>query len=345
MKKDKSPISAAELLRRWISGTARLADERRLDETAGDDPFLNEALQGYRRHAAEDHEAALQRLRHRYRQQDRRSPTLLYLRRFAAIAAAVALAVVVWQVLDRQAPTAPATLSESRQSPDTPPPSPGLAATTTAPTEMNAPAQPATTEQPAKTKPGANPPIIKISPETGQSDEISAEPAGNLAMADDAAVSTEAAPTPAVSSPSAEIAVQEEESVAETKAFESAKTAIDSDKKAAPTVGDFLPKSNRAAAAKKDKIPVATPEGGFDAMKKFVRKNLRYPEQARLNGISGEVVLEFLVLDDGSLDQIKVVKGLPYGCNDEAIRLLKAGPKWRSYDGPTWASYTFQFKN
>lgn len=60
----------------------------------------------------------------------------------------------------------------------------------------------------------------------------------------------------------------------------------------------------------------------------YLRQNLRMPAQAIENKISGEVVLEFTVNPDGSLSNFKIIKSLGYGCDEEAIRLLKASPKW-----------------
>ena len=60
----------------------------------------------------------------------------------------------------------------------------------------------------------------------------------------------------------------------------------------------------------------------------YLRQNLRMPAQAIENKVSGEVVLEFTVNPDGSLSNFKVIKSLGYGCDEEAIRLLRASPKW-----------------
>lgn len=62
--------------------------------------------------------------------------------------------------------------------------------------------------------------------------------------------------------------------------------------------------------------------------KKYIRNNIRYPEAARKNGTEGTVELSFQVQPDGSLSGFKVIKGLGDGCNEEAIRLLREGPKW-----------------
>jgi protein TonB len=70
------------------------------------------------------------------------------------------------------------------------------------------------------------------------------------------------------------------------------------------------------------------PKGGYKAFYDFVSDNLRYPAQARRMGMEGRVFVEFVVEKDGSLTDIKVVKGIGAGCNEEAIRVIAAAPKW-----------------
>lgn len=56
---------------------------------------------------------------------------------------------------------------------------------------------------------------------------------------------------------------------------------------------------------------------------KFLRKNLRYPYKASSKGIQGQVHLSFVVEKDGSITDVKLVKGIGYGCDEEAIRVIK----------------------
>lgn len=68
--------------------------------------------------------------------------------------------------------------------------------------------------------------------------------------------------------------------------------------------------------------------GGEAALKIFIEKNLNYPSDARSKGIQGIVYLSFVVEKDGSITNIKVLRGIGGGCDEEAIRMLKAMPKW-----------------
>jgi Ca-activated chloride channel family protein len=63
--------------------------------------------------------------------------------------------------------------------------------------------------------------------------------------------------------------------------------------------------------------------GGEPAMQLFIMANLIMPEAARTAGISGKVVISFTIEANGDITNVKVVKGLGYGCNEEAIRLVK----------------------
>ncbi|MCK5370208.1 MAG: energy transducer TonB [Cyclobacteriaceae bacterium] len=69
-------------------------------------------------------------------------------------------------------------------------------------------------------------------------------------------------------------------------------------------------------------------EGGISEFYKFVGKNLKYPAQARRMGIEGKVFVHFVVDKDGSLSDIKVVRGIGAGCDAEVLRIIRKSPKW-----------------
>lgn len=71
-----------------------------------------------------------------------------------------------------------------------------------------------------------------------------------------------------------------------------------------------------------------TPPGGMNEFLKYVGSNYQYPAQAEAQGVSGRVVLTFVVERDGSLTDIRVVRDLKYGTGEEAIRVLKRAKKW-----------------
>jgi TonB family protein len=336
MKKEKPSPTTAELLRRWISGEARLADERRLDQAAGEDPFLGDALKGYRSHADADHAGSLQRLHERYHQKRRSKPVVLYLRRYAAIAATIALAIVLWQVLDRQIDPAPATLSESNPAPAAEAPTTPDQHETIAQSEnTTATPQPSTPGKPSQRIPDKEITVAPVEPQ----DKVVADIPEFAAEGEEARIEA---------SPTADLALQEQEKDLAKEDIQEAKPTQDSDD--APQKQAL--QSNRAAAKKKEAAPgaapapkAAEPEGGFDKMAKYVRKNLRYPAEAKANGISGDVTVRFLISADGSPSQLEVESGIGYGCDEEAKRLLREGPKWRVANTTTWITYTIYFEN
>ena len=69
-------------------------------------------------------------------------------------------------------------------------------------------------------------------------------------------------------------------------------------------------------------------KGGQSQLLKFFAKNAKYPVEAKNNNIEGKVVLGFIVKDDGKLAEIKVLRGLGYGCDEEAIRVFTSMPYW-----------------
>jgi TonB family protein len=71
------------------------------------------------------------------------------------------------------------------------------------------------------------------------------------------------------------------------------------------------------------------PVGGMDAIYKFLQENLRYPKEARDKGISGQVFIEFVVEKDGSIDNVKVLKGVDPDLDAESVRVVKLMPKWK----------------
>ncbi len=73
----------------------------------------------------------------------------------------------------------------------------------------------------------------------------------------------------------------------------------------------------------------AEPEGGLDGFYKYLGKALKYPSQARRMGVEGKVYIQFVVEKDGSLTDIKVVKGIGAGCDEEAERVVKEAKKWK----------------
>lgn len=69
--------------------------------------------------------------------------------------------------------------------------------------------------------------------------------------------------------------------------------------------------------------------GGAAEMYKYLSKNIRYPGAASRANIQGRVFLQFVVNTDGSITDVEVVKGVGFGCDEEAVRVVKSMPKWK----------------
>ena len=68
--------------------------------------------------------------------------------------------------------------------------------------------------------------------------------------------------------------------------------------------------------------------GGDDARIKFLQKNIKYPKKAQKLGIQGKVFITFIVRADGKITDVKVLRGIGGGCDEEAIRVIKMMPDW-----------------
>jgi protein TonB len=68
--------------------------------------------------------------------------------------------------------------------------------------------------------------------------------------------------------------------------------------------------------------------GGELEMRKYLGKSIKYPQMAQDAGIQGTVFLTFEVDKDGKIKDVKVLRGIGGGCDEEAIRVVKAMPQW-----------------
>lgn len=70
--------------------------------------------------------------------------------------------------------------------------------------------------------------------------------------------------------------------------------------------------------------------GGDVKMMEYLAKNIKYPQMARESGIQGRVFINFVVEPDGHVSNVKVIRGIGGGCDEEAVRVVKAMPKWKA---------------
>ncbi|MNE52518.1 Gram-negative bacterial tonB protein [compost metagenome] len=68
--------------------------------------------------------------------------------------------------------------------------------------------------------------------------------------------------------------------------------------------------------------------GGEEQLKKYVSSNMKYPKEALKNNIQGRVAVTFYVDTLGKVKDVRLLKGIGYGCDEEAIRIVKSMPDW-----------------
>lgn len=69
-------------------------------------------------------------------------------------------------------------------------------------------------------------------------------------------------------------------------------------------------------------------KGGNAKMQTYIQAYLNYPKAAERANVSGKVYVKFRVSKRGKIDSVSVIKGIGFGCDEEAVRLVKSMPKW-----------------
>lgn len=84
--------------------------------------------------------------------------------------------------------------------------------------------------------------------------------------------------------------------------------------------------------------------GDANEFSKWVNSKLQYPEIAKENGVQGRVTLQFTVNPDGSVSNVKVLRGVDSSLDNEAVRVVSMSPKWKpgkQRDRAVKVTYTF----
>jgi protein TonB len=97
-----------------------------------------------------------------------------------------------------------------------------------------------------------------------------------------------------------------------------------------PNAGTDSGKTATGAVSKPFFTAEVMPEfaGGPEALRRYMQRNLRFPSQAASAAISGRVYVSFTVSADGAISDVTVVKGLGYGTDEEAVRVISKMPPW-----------------
>lgn len=121
-----------------------------------------------------------------------------------------------------------------------------------------------------------------------------------------------------------------------------------------PQSSDFKPLSQvsqpvRLAEPMTDADIMPNYPGGEAALYQFLSSQIRYPADALEHKIEGKVFVRFVINPDGSITKVNVLRGIGYGCDEEAIRVVKMMPKWMPGEEngqkvPVYSSLAVNFK-
>ncbi len=413
-----------QLLRRWLSGEIRATEEQQLDRGAEEDPFLRDALDGYRQHPEADHEAAMNRIRGKLQERSRRGGGG-YVRRLPRVAAAAAMLLLIGAVLwlinlpgggdgaalserdmrrPRQMeqiepketvaeeaetatgaelqteplppPEAETAREEKQVTTAAPPPKPEARreealALDSPPAADIAAAEPAPaldsfSEAAGLTAPAAARQALRESP---QEDSLAQarQLVGLITTSSDdpvtgAQIQLPGADFGTVTDSSGQFQLEapawQEQLVIYRPGYADAVITVEQGQALNITLEEGERAATRERAAKRLAPPQPLtegtqafvwpppqPEGGFDALEKYVDTHRQYPEAAT-HGLEGTVHLQFTVEPGGELSNFKVLESPGDPLSREAIRLLQNGPAWELPEGrstPMLATYRVGF--
>jgi outer membrane biosynthesis protein TonB len=334
-----SDVRFSELLKKWLQGDFGNKDEKELHSMLKNDDFQREAMEGYQVMPEANHEAKLLDLKHRLEQKTKQHPaTVMSLQRMLAAAAIFALLIAAFWFIPRNLEQKQAEVAQNL-------PETKVQETTLEPTIEEK------TDQilSKSSKKASKKPVIVQDKNTST---VSINPSGaNITASQDDAIKVEKTPEKP-SEVQADYAILEENAKA-TEAITSAPIATTAPK---PIEKDYTDKELTKSRAKKqetrpispakseakakhntdskpnmealkgktDELPVnSEPAGGWDAFQEYCRLNAHLTDLARNNNVSGVVRLQFSIDNNGDPINFLTVKSLGYGCDEEAIRLVK----------------------
>ncbi|MFN0214567.1 MAG: energy transducer TonB [Saprospiraceae bacterium] len=307
-----------ELLERWRSGEFSRANEQELQALANSDDFRRETVEGFWSLPESDHEKHLASLRIRLRERAGYGRRVVF-PQFLAAAAAIGLLVLaaIWLIPNAEK-IAPLAQNETKN----------IAEDQSVASNL----PPETMEQKDKQTNGV-PTLKRLSesaPGKPSSPTLDAAPAASgaaseLVTAPPAALKVEGPPTDQLfaSKPLEEETASEGPSVEkddEEKEFGqlAARSEARKDSTAPGQARDSMKKKASTSAN------ASQPKGGWDNFRDYLRRNARLPESARQNNVTGKVRLKFRLDEKSQPFDFQTLQSLGHGCDEEAIRLIKA---------------------
>ena len=116
-------------------------------------------------------------------------------------------------------------------------------------------------------------------------------------------------------------------------------------------IKDYVVEQQEEEVVEEEEVPFAIVEqkptfqgGDANTFTKWVFSKIVYPEIAKENGVQGRVTLQFTIDTDGSVKNVKVLRGVDSSLDKEAVRVVSSSPKWKpgmQRNKPVKVKYTF----
>lgn len=126
---------------------------------------------------------------------------------------------------------------------------------------------------------------------------------------------------------------------------------LEDDANSAVEIMDYIESAPEEETVEEEAIPFQLVEekpsfngGDANEFSKWVNSKLVYPEIAKENGVQGRVTLQFTVNADGTVSNVKVLRGVDSSLDKEAVRVVSSSPKWKpgkQRDRAVKVTYTF----
>jgi len=111
------------------------------------------------------------------------------------------------------------------------------------------------------------------------------------------------------------------------EAAEASKKSLETTRKPVAMTAREEPQEEEQIFMVVEEMPVFP--GGDTALASYLYKNIEYPAVALESGIEGKVYVSFMVAKDGKIKNAKVLRGIGYGCDEEALRVIRDMPDWK----------------
>ena len=315
-------------IQRYLKGEMSESEQYAFEKRALSDPFLSDAVEGAEKIPPDLFTKDVEALSHKINEKKNVWPVTI------RIAAGIAIVITVgWFALRDTQPNHELALQKSDSTVAPKPDSSGQLLTMAESRKDKADVK--TGPQLAKTQlkeKQIEKTVVKIPPSEAAGASAQSQPVlSDKTKTTDDLVTEEVASTKAIEEEKARnvepSAAMKKETAPQRAAMSSSqKTALDADLKSDSVKGCSIVVQTEVSGS--PSIVTGSPQGGILAYCQYLEKNRRMPKEALDANIHSNVVLTFTVLATGDLNNFKIVSSPGYGCDEELVRLIKAGPKW-----------------